>query len=212
MKVLVIPEDFRKDQHLLRPIIEAMMKAAGKPKAKVQICRDPLLGGVDEALKWERIEEALLRHRGMAQLFLLCVDRDGQEGRRTALNSLESRANPALPHGRMFLAANAWQEIEVWVLAGHDLPSDWVWEEVRREIHPKEQYFHPFAAEKGTLDDPGNWQGRLAVQAASRYDRIRQLCPEDVGALERDIRAWLDGNTPERLCPPLRSVRRRPPE
>ena len=58
MRVLVIPEDFRKglsrgtrDQYILKPIISAMMSAVGKPRAKVQVCQEPLLGGVGEALK-----------------------------------------------------------------------------------------------------------------------------------------------------------------
>ncbi len=52
MNVLVIPEDFRKDQYVLKPIIQKMMQAIGL-SARVEVCRDPLLGGVGEALKWE---------------------------------------------------------------------------------------------------------------------------------------------------------------
>ncbi len=59
MNVLIIPEDFRKDQHVLRPIIAKMFTAVGKPKANIQVCQDPLLGGVSEALKWERIAEVI---------------------------------------------------------------------------------------------------------------------------------------------------------
>lgn len=50
MNVLVIPEDFRKDQYMLKPIVEAMMKEVGQ-KAKVAVCQNPLLGGIDQALK-----------------------------------------------------------------------------------------------------------------------------------------------------------------
>jgi len=66
MNVLVIPEDFRKDQYMLKPIVMAMMKEVGKPKARVRVCQDPLLGGISEALKWERIEEI------MALQYLVC--------------------------------------------------------------------------------------------------------------------------------------------
>lgn len=59
MRVLVIPEDFRKDQYMLKPIIGAIMAKLGKPRAKVMICQDPLLGGVTEALKWENIKNIL---------------------------------------------------------------------------------------------------------------------------------------------------------
>ena len=53
-RVLVIPEDFRKDQYVLEPIVTKVFEAVGK-KAKVIVCRDPLLGGVDQALNWDRI-------------------------------------------------------------------------------------------------------------------------------------------------------------
>jgi hypothetical protein len=54
VNVLVIPEDFRHDQYILKPIIKAMMTAVGRPRAIVKVCNDPLLGSVNEALKWER--------------------------------------------------------------------------------------------------------------------------------------------------------------
>jgi hypothetical protein len=59
VNILVIPEDFRKDQYILKPIIVAMMEALGKPSARVEICRDPLLGGIDQTLKWDRIRDIL---------------------------------------------------------------------------------------------------------------------------------------------------------
>ncbi len=36
--VLILPEDPVKDGYVLKPIIEAMMKAAGKPQARVVVC------------------------------------------------------------------------------------------------------------------------------------------------------------------------------
>jgi hypothetical protein len=192
MNVLVIPEDFRKDQLILKPIVQAMMRALNRASAKVDICRDPLLGGVTEALKWENITAVLDRHKGMVDLFLLCVDRDGLEGRRTALNSLELKAAAVLPAGRFFLAENAWQEIEVWVLAGHeDLPQQWNWRDIRAETNPKEKYFAVYAINRGVSENHDGGRKVLAEEAAARYGRIRQLCPEDVAALEKRIEAVL---------------------
>jgi hypothetical protein len=193
MNVLVIPEDFRKDQYILKPIIDAMMTSLGRPRAKVVVCKEPLLGGVDEALKWDRIEEIITRYSGMVDLFLLCVDRDGREERKSRLNHAECRAADRLPADRLLLGENAWQELEVWVLAGHDLPSNWSWREIRREVNPKETYFIPFARQRGVQDGPGEGRRFLAIEAARRYDRIRQLCPEDVAVLEERIRRWVDG-------------------
>lgn len=192
MNVLVIPEDFRKDQYMLGPIIQAMMTNLGRPRAKVQICRDPLLGGVGEALKKENIRAILDRYR-MVQLFLLCVDRDGQAGRRTSLDRLEEDAKTFL-EGRnsAFLAENAWQELEVWVLAGHVLLPGWEWKAIRSEVHPKERYFEPLAAGRGLLDEPGGGRRTLAREAASRYGRILQLCPEDVANLQGRIKVTMN--------------------
>lgn len=47
INVLVIPEDFRKDQFLLKPIVERLFRSI-KVKARVEICFDPLLAGVKD--------------------------------------------------------------------------------------------------------------------------------------------------------------------
>ena len=77
MRVLVIPEDFRNDQYLLKPLFERLFRAIGKARARVRVCQDPLLGGIDQALNSERVREVVEQHRGMADIFILCVDRDG---------------------------------------------------------------------------------------------------------------------------------------
>jgi len=187
VNVFVIPEDFRKDQFILKPIVQAMMAAIGKPRANVRVCQDPLLGGVTEALKWERIKEILDRYRGMVQVFLLIVDRDGKNGRRLSLRALEESAAKMLPEDRVFLAENAWQEVEVWLLAGHDLPKSWGWQEIRQEVNPKEVYYEPLARERGVMGGPGQGRKALAREAAEHYTRIRSRCPEDLAALEERL-------------------------
>ena len=190
MNVLVIPEDFRKDQYILKPIITAMLDALGRP-ARVEVCQDPLLGGVEQALNWQRIRDIIEQYDWKVQLFLLCVDRDGKEGRRAALDQLEQKAAALLPVGRVLLGENAWQEVEVWVLAGHDLPGDWNWSDVRADLDAKETFFLPYVRQRGLLEDPGEGRKKLSAEAVRRYTRIRQLCPEDIGALEERIRLWL---------------------
>ena len=93
---------------------------------------------------------------------------------------------------RVFLAEHAWQEIEVWVLAGmQDLPADWRWKDVRAERHPKEPYYDGYARARRVLDSPYEGRAILAQEAARSYQRIRQLCPEDVAALDERIRQAL---------------------
>ena len=129
----------------------------------------------------------------MVDLFILCVDRDGDANRRAALDRLEARIGGSLEGGRAFLAEHAWQEIEVWVLAGHDLPADWVWAEIRSEPNPKERYFEPFARSRNVSDGPGGGRKALANAAARRIGRICRLCQEDFAALRDRVSAYIAG-------------------
>jgi len=192
VNVLVIPEDFRKDQYVLKPIVEAMM-AKIRVRARVMVCTDPLLGGVGEALKWERLDEIIEMYRGMTRLFLLLVDRDCDDSRVARLRVLEQQAAAVLAgSGRVFLAEHAWQEVEAWVLAGmQDLPGDWSWKDVRADCHPKESFYNEYARRRGVLDNPYEGRDVLAREAARNYQRIRKLCPEDIATLEKRIRQAL---------------------
>lgn len=118
MTVLVIPEDFRKDQYILKPIFRRLFREVGKPNARIRICQDPLLGGVGEATKSERIQEIIERYRAMVRIFVLCIDRDGELGRRQRLADLEQEFNDDLGDDRVLVAENAWEEIETWMALG----------------------------------------------------------------------------------------------
>jgi hypothetical protein len=192
VNVLVIPEDFRKDQYVLKPIIEKMMASLGV-RARVVVCPEPLLQGVGEALKWERLAKIIEMYRGMTRLFLLLVDRDCDDNRAARLRGIEQRAEEELAGSdRVFLAAHAWQEAEVWVLAGmQDLPGDWSWKQVRAECHPKERYYDDYVRRRRVFDSPYQGRSLLAREAAANYQRIRKLCPEDIADLEARIRQTL---------------------
>ena len=69
MKVLIIPEDFRNDRYILKPLFNRLFESIGFRRARVRVCHDPLLGGVVEALKSERIQEVIDQHWGMVDLF-----------------------------------------------------------------------------------------------------------------------------------------------
>lgn len=183
MNVLVVPEDFRKDQYLLKPLFERLFRAFGKASARVVVCQDPLLGGIGEALKSERLAEVVDRYRGMVDVYVLCVDRDGEKGRRTRLDAIERELGAT----HSFLAENAWEELETWTLAGLELPSKWRWSHVRAEVNVKERYFDKLAQERGVADAPGGGRKRLGEEAARRIDAIRGKCPEDFDALARRL-------------------------
>ena len=99
MNVLVIPEDFRKDQYILKPLFERLFRSFRKGRrARVRVCQEPALGGIGEALKSERILEIVSRYEGMTEIFILCVDRDGVATRRRRLDRLEGEFG----NGRVF--------------------------------------------------------------------------------------------------------------
>ena len=187
--VMIIPEDFRDDQYILKPIIEKMFEVVGKPRARVLMCME-LLGGYSEAVKRERIQE-IIDDYPLIDLFLLIVDRDGDANRYLTLERIEDESKKILPLPRMLLAEHAWQEIEVWALAGQDLPSDWRWQDIRAERDPKEHYFQPFAESRNLTDRPGKGRMTLGKEAALNYTRVRSRCTEDIVRLEDRIRAHL---------------------
>ena len=177
MRVLIIPEDFRNDQHILKPLFLRLFQTLLGRRVNVDVCKDPLLGGVGEALKVERMQEIVAQYGGMTDIFVLCVDRDGVVGRRDQLDRIETSL------GDNFFAENAWEEIETWVLAGLDLPSGWRWRDVRAEISVKEVYFEELARMLGVEDGPGGGRKALADEAVRRLPAIRQKCREDFDAL-----------------------------
>ena len=188
MRLLIIPEDFRHDQYILQSLFKRLAQSAGR-RLRIEVCRDPLLGGVTEALKIERLSEIVQQYRGMTDIFVLCVDRDGIVGRRQQLDSIERE----FKSGTVFLSENAWEEIETWVLADLTLPTAWSWTEVRREVQVKETYFEPLARRQGLLRTPGRGRKPLALEAARNIAAIRQKCHEFDGLAKRLERALAAG-------------------
>ena len=182
MKVLVITEDSSKDQFMLKPLFYALFQSIGR-RATIRVYQNPPPRGVREALKSERLARIVERYRGMIDIFILCVDRDGERGRRARLKQIEDEFG----NGIVFLAENAWEEIETWVLAGLDLPRGWRWRNIRAEVHVKERYFERLADMRGVADGAGGGRRALGDEAASRIRAIRQRCPEDFDALARRL-------------------------
>lgn len=187
--VLVIPEDCHKDQHVLSPIMTRVVQAV-IPNARVKVCTDPRLRGVGQATKWEYIGPVVERYRGFIHLFVVVVDRDGNPDRQAKLDHLREQAAATLGGTeKAFIGAQAWQEVEVWILAAMaNLPRDWSWQAIREHPNPKETYFDPYARQRGLAEGVAGGRKALAREAASRYDRLRARSPE-VAELEAHIKA-----------------------
>jgi hypothetical protein len=182
-KVLVIPEDFTKDEHILKPLAERILQDLGKPNARVEVCRDPNFGGIGEALKIKRLRKVIAQYC-TSDLFILLVDRDGETGRDAAVSQIEATLQCEIAaSGRRFVASLAWQEVEVFILAGHELPSGWSWREIRADPDVKNTYFQRMAASKNTTGLPHDGRKKLMAEAMQNWNRIKSLCPEDIGSL-----------------------------
>ena len=128
-------------------------------------------------------------YRGMVDLFILCVDRDGNAGRRQRLDEVEAEFGAARAFA--FFAENAWEELETWLLAGLDLPPEWRWSDVRAEVDVKEVFYEVLALERGVSDGPGYGRKVLGIEAARNLAAIRRKCPEDFDALALRIESML---------------------
>lgn len=183
-KVLVIPEDFTKDEHVLKPVVEKVLVDAGKTNATVLVCRDPNFGGIGEALKIERLRKDVIERYPMVDLFVLLVDRDGQAGREETAKRIETTLTAELTgRGGRFVAELARQEVEVFLLAGHDLPGEWSWQTVRQDPDVKNTFFQELVRLKGTSHLPHDGRKKLMAEAIKNWARIKSRCPEDIGAL-----------------------------
>lgn len=196
--VIVIPEDCS-DMDMLKPIISAMIRNLGSPKAKIQVYKPSVFKGISQVVQENNINKIVDRYEREADLILLCVDRDGNPHTEAKLANLEEKVNRKLGENqklKIFLAENAYQEIEVWILAGWKEFLDsknFAWQTIRDERDPKDKYFIPFSKEKGYFDYPNDGRQELAKEAARNYQRICQMCPE-VARLEQKIKHWLENS------------------
>ncbi len=181
MRVLVIPEDPTLDQYILKPVVEYLLGAQGA-KARVEILRDPHIRGAREALDADLVA-AVIRDNPMIDLFLLIVDRDcDREGHTTKAKARQDE------HPAQLLAAVAWQEVEVWMLAAHRNDLGEPWSAVREHCDPKEVYAAPFLAR---LEGP---ESRARIRAMGEFKArargVLQVCPE-LADLSARVGEWL---------------------
>jgi hypothetical protein len=191
VNVDIILEDTPKDQCIAVPIVQAVFQYLERP-AKVRALPERM-GSIEQATDLEKLLPLLAARSGMVDLFLLIVDRDCRApdrprggDRAAALRSLERRVQDSGQLGTRsrFIACEAVEELEVWLLAGFDLPG---WSGIRDHCDPKEEYFEPFAKERGVFERPAEGRTELMGEAVRRYRRIRLLCPE-LQSLEDKLR------------------------
>lgn len=205
MDIILIPEDPKRDQYVLKPVFQQMYDWLGVNGYTVEMAPwKP--GSVSAATDWNQLEAFIDKMKFETDFFLLCIDRDAKEARRTTdaerkpdqIDKLRDRAHQKFADegwlDTTFFGIAAREEVEVWALGGlENLPDDWTWRDVRSDPHPKENYFEPFAEDLGVDERDANGLKALGRESASNYRTLRQKC-EELERLEDRIKDWLDAN------------------
>ena len=91
-------------------------------------------------------------------------------------------------HTGKLLACSAWQEIEVWMLAGYKIRLASSWAEVRADCDPKERYAEPLLKELNSASPGG---GRKAAMRRVTVDQL--MTCDELKDLAARLGAWLGG-------------------
>jgi len=179
LRILVIPEDPTYNGHILKPLVERMLAECGKRNVRVTVLTNPKLNGFEHACY--SVRQILYDYQHF-DLFLFLVDADGKD-RSGTFQELEALS------GKLLCCA-AKQEVEVWLLAGHQTKLGRDWKDVRDDASVKENVFLTFLAQHGDSRRYGEGRDLLMQETLNNYRSLKQRCPE-LGDLERRIRELL---------------------
>lgn len=182
MRILIIPEDPRLDQFILKPIVEAIFKDL-KRVASVQVLQNPRLRSVDQALDPTMLG-GIINSYPQEDLFLLLLDRDCDQNR---INRVGAREHETGGIGKWLIGCLAIEEVEMWALAIYQGKLPVSWQEMRQECDPKETYFHPLIERLGLQTAVGRGRKHIMKSLSGQYSRLLQLCPE-IAELRNRIR------------------------
>jgi hypothetical protein len=180
---MVIPEDPTVDQYILKPIVEQLFADVGKTP-RVQVLSNPRLQGVDQAMDAAILADIVETNR-MIDVFLVLVDRDGDDRRRP----LQARDRMSEHPDRLFVCL-AIEEVEVWMLALHREALGASWRDVRAERNPKERFAQPFLAARAPKLGLGGGRAWAMRDLGARWKGLLEVCPE-LEDLKQMIGAWL---------------------
>lgn len=183
MKVLLIPEDPTLDQYILKPVVTQLFADLGRAP-RVEVLARPRLRGVAQALNAAILADVVATYP-MVDLFLVLVDRDGDERRHA-----QAAAREAEQPGRL-LVCLAVEEVEIWMLAlqaGSKLGKPW--REVRRETSLKERFARPFLATHAPGLAPGEGRVWAMRGLGGQWKGVCRRCPE-LAELRQRVGEWL---------------------
>ena len=171
--VLVIPEDPVQNGHILKPLVQALMRASGRPAADVKLLDNPRVRGYDQAVKVIRGE--LSEFYGFLDLWLFFPDADRASAE--AMRRLEVDIAAHKMRARLFCCP-AQPEVEIYACAAFRDALDGTWEDAREHPRLKEEVFQPLLGKHGDPKRAGGGRD-LMIKASLRNVRLLfQLCPE----------------------------------
>jgi hypothetical protein len=182
--LLIVVEDPTHNGQIAYPLMQRMVAACGRPRARVTVLTNPHARGYASA---KAIVTDVVPHRfPHVDLVLFLPDADGKD-RSAEFDFLEESLRAAGVH---LICCSAVQEIEAWALAGHAASLGLAWHAVRANVSVKEEVFTPFALRRGYRKAPDGGRGSLMQQTLRNYPALLQRCPE-LQTLEHRIRTAL---------------------
>ena len=178
--VLVIAEDPRNDEYLLRPIAEAVLAEAGRPRARIQVLMDPRLRGYDAALRTIRGDLNVRYGYKDLWLFFPDADRASPEAMATLERSLRDK-------GVTLFCCPAEPEVEIYACAAYLPATPGAFREWKSHPRLKEDVFNPLLRKHGDPKSPGGGRRSMIRKALGRRRQFFQIFPEIAALRDRII-------------------------
>lgn len=169
-RALVIQEDPSQNGYILQPVLQAVLAAAGKPRASVELLRNPRTRGYDDALA--AIRGSLVERWRWMDVWIFVPDAD-----RATADAMQRLEQDIEARGVRLLCCPAQPEVEVYACVAYrdELPD---WEEVRRHPRFKEELFAPLLEKHGDWRAAGGGRDRMTKRSIENMALLFRLCPE----------------------------------
>lgn len=170
-RVLVIPEDPVQNGHILKPLVQALMRASGRPAADVKLLNNPRVRGYDQAVKVIRGE--LPEFYGFLDLWLFFPDAD-----RASAEAMRRLEADIAALGKSLFCCPAQPEVEIYACAAFRDDLGGTWDDARTHPRLKEEVFQPLLARHSPRRRPGRGRDLMIKASLRNLPLLFQLCPE----------------------------------
>ncbi len=171
-KVLVVPEDPTLNGHILKPLTEALLGDAGRPRARVKVLENPRVQGYPDAARTIRGDEL---HASYAFYDLWLFIPDADRAKRDAMDHLEAVSRS---RGVSLLCCPAQPEVDIYACVPFRHELHMSWEEVRNHPRMREEVFEPLLARHGHARRPGGGRDMMITRSLRNLPLLYRLCPE----------------------------------